>query len=118
MKIIITTNANTDVILSDGMVNIIGYARLEVVPETSKVVPAAPEKPGKTEKPEKAAKKERGTYAKKEYDVPKMIALRNAGWTYEKIADEMGCPRSTVYRLIEQYMDEHPDGKAEEGLPS
>ena len=36
-------------------------------------------------------KRKRPEHYKKELDVPKMRALRNAGWTLTKIADEMRC---------------------------
>lgn len=29
-----------------------------------------------------------------------MKALRNAGWSYEKIADEMGCSAGTVWNYF------------------
>ena len=37
---------------------------------------------------------------KKKLDDGKMLALRKAGWTYEKIADEMGCSTQTVINHI------------------
>lgn len=40
--------------------------------------------------------------AKKKLDTPKMVALRKAGWTYEKIADEMGCSTQTVINHIKK----------------
>lgn len=33
-------------------------------------------------------------------DKGKILALHNAGWDNKKIADEMGCSVSTVYRII------------------
>lgn len=38
---------------------------------------------------------------KKDLDVGKMKALKNAGWSIEKIADEMKLSRSTVYRKLQ-----------------
>lgn len=37
---------------------------------------------------------------RKKLDDGKMLALRKAGWTYEKIADEMGCSTQTVINHI------------------
>lgn len=37
---------------------------------------------------------------KKKLDDGKMLALRKAGWTYAKIADEMGCAEQTVINHI------------------
>lgn len=44
---------------------------------------------------QKAAGKKR-----KPLDDGKMLALRKAGWPYEKIADEMGCSPQTVINRI------------------
>lgn len=53
-----------------------------------------------TVKPAKP-KQVRGPY-KKVLDVGKMRALRDAGWSYEKIADEMRCGASTVYKKLKE----------------
>lgn len=37
---------------------------------------------------------------KRKLDTGKMTALRNAGWSYEKIADEMGCSAGTVWNYF------------------
>lgn len=47
------------------------------------------------EKPKRAAKK-------KTLDLGKMAALRNAGWSYRKIADELGCSDVTVAAHMEE----------------
>lgn len=39
---------------------------------------------------------------KKPLDDGKMLALRKAGWTYEKIADEMHCSTQTVINHIKE----------------
>lgn len=39
---------------------------------------------------------------KKELDVPKMKALREAGWTLEKIAEEMGCAIQTAANKLKE----------------
>lgn len=39
---------------------------------------------------------------KKPLDDKKMLALRKAGWSYEKIADEMGCAVQTVINHIKE----------------
>ena len=54
-------------------------------PKPKKEKPADAKKPGKP---------------KKKLDDGKMLALRKAGWTYEKIADEMGCSTQTVINHI------------------
>lgn len=54
--------------------------------------------PPKEQEPEpKAAGKKR-----KPLDDGKMLALRKAGWSYEKIADEMGCSTQTVINHIKE----------------
>lgn len=47
------------------------------------------------EKPKRATKK-------KTLDLGKMAALRNAGWSYRKIADELGCSAQTVANRMEE----------------
>ena len=47
------------------------------------------------EKPKRAARK-------KTLDLGKMAALRNAGWSYRKIADELGCSDVTVAARMEE----------------
>lgn len=42
---------------------------------------------------------------KKKLDDGKMLALRRAGWSYEKIADEMGCATQTVINHIKEKED-------------
>lgn len=37
---------------------------------------------------------------KRKLDTGKMTALRNAGWSYEKIADEIGCSAGTVWNYF------------------
>ena len=62
----------------------------EQIPEVKKEV--------KKEVQPKQALKAKG----KKLDTPKMIALRKAGWTYDKIADEMGCSPQTVINHIKK----------------
>ena len=49
---------------------------------------------GKTSQAEKQAKK------RKRLDTGKITALRNAGWSLQKIADEMGCCEQTVANVL------------------
>lgn len=66
------------------------------VQEDSKVTAAADPEPKKAK--EKPKKKER----RKELDVPKMKALREAGWSMAKIADEMRCSPQTVSNKLKE----------------
>jgi len=64
------------------------------------------EAPAKTEpdpKP-KATKPKTDTKTKKRqpFDVGKLGALRKAGWSVSKIADEMGCSEATVYTYMKK----------------
>lgn len=52
------------------------------------------EEEGKTSQAEKQAKK------RKRLDTGKITALRNAGWSLQKIADEMGCCEQTVANVL------------------
>ena len=58
----------------------------------------APEVAVKEVKPKKAKAKT----AKRELDVPKMRALRNANWTLAQIADEMRCSPQTVSNKLKE----------------
>lgn len=58
------------------------------------------------EKPEPAPKRQNikhGTGGKKkDLDLGRMAALRNAGWSYEKIADDLRCSAQTVANRMEE----------------
>jgi hypothetical protein len=54
----------------------------------------------KTLKKLEEPKPEKAKPVKRHLDDGKMLALRKAGWTYEKIADEMGCTDQTVINHI------------------
>ena len=55
----------------------------------------------KAEKPKKPKETKPKTEPKrKPFDVGKLGALRKAGWTVAKIADEMGCSEATVYTYM------------------
>lgn len=43
---------------------------------------------------------------KKEIDVPKMVALHKAGWSYKAIADEMGCSQGTACTRVREALGE------------
>ena len=62
------------------------------------IIPAEPEKP--KEEPKPAPKKEPKN--KKTLDMGKVKALRNAGWSFEKIADEMGCAPQTIANRLKE----------------
>ena len=51
--------------------------------------------------PKKAPEKKTSS-KKRPLDDAKMIALRKAGWSYEKIADEIGCAVQTVINHIKE----------------
>ena len=50
-------------------------------------------KPEEKEEPEK----------KRKLDIGKVMALKNAGWSVESIADEMGYSKGTIYNAICDY---------------
>ena len=52
--------------------------------------------------PKKAPEKKTSS-KKRPLDDAKMIALRKAGWSYEKIADEIGCAVQTVINHIKEF---------------
>ena len=61
-------------------------------------IPEAKKEVKKEVQPKQAPKASKG----KKLDTPKMSALRKAGWTYDKIADEMGCSPQTVINHIKK----------------
>ena len=62
------------------------------------------EKPVKVEpNPElKPKKPKRGGMNKKDLDMGKVRALRDANWTLEQIAEEMGCAASTIMNHLKE----------------
>ena len=54
------------------------------------------------EEPPKAEVKAKAKPKKKEVDVGKIRALNKAGWSVEKIADEMRIGKSTVYKKLKE----------------
>ena len=55
------------------------------------------------EVPEKPKQiRNRPKHYKTELDIPKMKALRKAGWSLSKIADEMRCSPQTVCRKLKE----------------
>lgn len=42
-------------------------------------------------------------------DMPKVFALRRAGWSWQKIGDEFGVTDSTVINHVRAYQEEHKD---------
>ena len=68
----------------------------EDIPEEKK--PERPEKPVKKDAP-KAGKK-------KPLDEGKLLALRKAGWSFEKIADELGCATQTIINRYKELTKE------------
>lgn len=65
----------------------------------------AEERPKKEPEPKAEAKptppkSPAGQGRKRKLDTCKMRALREAGWSYEKIADEMGCSAWTVWNYF------------------
>lgn len=64
----------------------------------------------KTEaKPTPPPKSPVGQGRKRKLDTGKMTALRNAGWSYEKIADEMGCSAGTVWNYFNKDKEDKKD---------
>ena len=63
--------------------------------------------------PEKP-KKQHGGQNKKNLDLGKIAALRNAGWSLEKIGDEMGCSAQTVANHLEEAMEFLANNKEKE----
>ena len=71
----------------------------------------AEERPKKEPEPKAEAnqrppKSPAGQGRKRKLDTGKMRALRETGWSYEKIADEMGCSAGTVWNYFNKGKEE------------
>lgn len=62
-----------------------------------------------TAKPMPRPKKPNGGHNKKDLDMPKVYALRNAGWSWGKIADEFGVSDQTVINHVRADQKEEAD---------
>ena len=51
----------------------------------------------------------------KELDMGKVRALKNAGWSVQKIADEMGVSRPTMNKVIQE-MEKKKDGEGRQDI--
>ena len=76
------------------------------IKEQKKISQSDPEE--KKEPYKKPGKKGRGSEQKK-LDTGKIIALRKAGWQIDKIAEEMRCSTSSIYRVIKQEEDKEKE---------
>ena len=56
--------------------------------------------------PDPVEPKPKQTKKRKPLDHGKMQALRNAGWSYQAIADEVGCSIGTAHRILNEAEDE------------
>ena len=70
---------------------------LEVVTKAKAVF-----EPGSSAPREKENKKSKSGGVKKNVDVGKIKALRDAGWSARKIAGEVGCSEATVYNCLKK----------------
>lgn len=67
-----------------------------IVDDVVTIYPKETEKPVKVEPKPELKPKQRKAINRKELDMGKVKALREAGWSMEKIADEMGCAAQTI----------------------
>lgn len=57
---------------------------------------------GHPDKPEPKKKTRGGAHNRKQLDLGKIAALRNAGWSFDKIGEEVGCSAQTVANRMEE----------------
>lgn len=69
-------------------------------------------KPPKQKEPIKH-EKPHGGQNKARLDLGKIVALRMAGWSLEKIGDEMGCSAQTIANHLDEAMDFYSKRKGE-----
>lgn len=60
-----------------------------------------------------AAPKKEVKKPKLELDMGKVIALRNAGWSVKKIADEMRCSEPTIWNRLKELKEQEEDDNNE-----
>ncbi len=53
------------------------------------------------------AENEQQAKKKNKIDVPKIFALKNAGWSVEKIAEEMRISKQSIYHHLQRHKDEY-----------
>ena len=90
-------------IVNDDLDTIGAHDAIRIWEKLNEEIPGSTRKmdpPKKEEKP--APIKEVKGGKKKQLDDGKMLALRKAGWTYAKIADEMGCAEQTVINHLKE----------------
>ena len=68
--------------------------------------------PAKADAP-KPAKPTKKPPAKRRVDYGKIMALKNAGWSNAKIADEMGMTQGAVATALSAYRKKMRDGKVD-----
>lgn len=74
-----------------------------IVDDVVTLYPNETEKPVRVEaNPELKPKKQRKSINRKELDMGKVKALREAGWSFDKIADEMGCAPQTIANHLKE----------------
>lgn len=95
MKIVIDADPGADLVASDGQITVIGYKSVQILPDTH--APAAPEEPERKPPQRLVIPK-----PYKDIDVGKARALRAAGWSFERIADELGVSPTTVANRLRQ----------------
>ena len=93
LKYIGRDSIEVDRALCQGVILLLETEENEPEPDR-KIVP-------KQEKPEQKAPKQTAR-KKPSFDVGKLAALWKAGWSVQKIADEMGVSEPTVYRYLKQ----------------
>lgn len=103
MKIVIDADPGADLVVSDGQITVIGYKSVQILPDAH--LPAAPEEPEQKKPPQRLVIPK----PYKDIDVGKARALRAAGWSFEKIADELGVSPTTVANRLRQ--SEEKEGK-------
>lgn len=131
MRIIITTDVKSEVLISEGMLNVINPVKVEFE-EMRRPKPDIPEirtvcrrlrqmkkisrQFRKRPKPYPPSKNRKPPVKPKiQLDMGKVFALWNANWTYAQIAEEMGVSVPTVKRRMQEW-EPPEEGPEEEEL--
>ena len=96
LKYIGRDSIENDCAIAQGIMVILDGVKVqETVPETKTATPMDDEVRPKRAEPKPAGKR-------RPFDTGKLGALRKAGWSVSKIADEMAVSEATVYKYMKQ----------------
>lgn len=113
MRITIISDVKSEVIISEGMLTVINPVKVEF-DEMGRKEPESPAAPEEEVVSPPPSKKKSPVKKKLQLDMNKAFALWNAGWSYVKIADEMGVSVPTLKSRMREWTP--PEEASEETI--